>query len=84
MSITIHRQWLEQKFYDLHTGDLPEIYTMSDDDLDDMTDELKALQKRYIPERIDQYTSVDTNAYMDEMQDIVEKYLTNQSHTNMV
>jgi len=75
MSITIHRQWLDQRFSDLYVGDLPEIDDLSDDDLESLIDELKALQKKYTPERIDQYTSVDTNAYMDEMQDIVEKYI---------
>jgi len=75
MSITIHRNWLNNRFDDLYVGYLPEIETLSDDNLEDLIDELKALQKRYIPKRIDQYTSVDTNAYMDEMQDIVEKYI---------
>ena len=75
MSNTIHRNWLNNRFDDLYVGDLPEIDALSDDDLEGLIDEPKALQKRYIPERIDQYTSVDTNAYMDEMQDIVEKYI---------
>ena len=72
-----NRKWLNQKFYDLHIGDLPEIETLSDDDLEALIDELKALQERYIPKRIDQYTTVDTNAYMDELQVIVEKYIKN-------
>jgi hypothetical protein len=63
-----HRQHLEQKFCELEVGDLEEMDTLTDDELEALTDEIQDLLNKHLD-------GTESSAFMDELEIVVNRYL---------
>jgi len=63
-----HRQWLEQKFYELEVGDLEEMDTLTDDQLEELIDDTQGM--------LDSYTvGVEDPDFIDLLETVVNRYI---------